>query len=279
LLQRIEQVRTFQDATAVQAWRRSASTRATTLAGATARMLELARLEPGNRVLVIGAGTGDDALNAVARVGQRGEVIATDGSEAMVEEMRQAVARARVRNVHCLLMDAQQLDFEAGFFDAVVARNVLQFIPDILSCLNEVRRVLKPGRRLGATVWAAATRNPARADPLQASRALGLRPPPAAQFRVAVRLGAPGRLGHALRAAGFTDVRVERVAAEARFPSLAAAVDEAMNHPGTRQLLALLPEGSERRFAQSLTRRWQRYSDASGTVLPGEQLVGGGMRR
>lgn len=277
-LKRIAQVRTFEDATTAQAWQRAAGVRSTVLAEATARMLELARIKPGHRILVIGAGTGDEALDVAARVGPQGHVIATDASSAMIEEMRRVVDRARVRNVRCLLMDAQHLDFETESFDAVVARNVLQFVPDLLDCLLEVRRVLKPGTWLGATVWAAARRNPYRSGPLEVARALGLRPPPAAHLRIAMRLGVPGRLFRALHAAGLGQVTVERVAASAHYDGLSTAVKEAMDHPGTRQLVAMMPEGSERRFATSLMKRWRRYGDSAGITLPGEQLVGAGMR-
>lgn len=252
--------------------------RSTVLAAATARMLELARIKPGHRILVLGAGTGDEALDAAARVGPQGEVIATDASTAMIDEMRRAVDRARVSNVRCLPMDAQHLDFETESFDAVVARNVLQFVPNLLDCVLEVRRVLKPGSWLGATVWAAARRNPYRSEPLEAARALGVRPPPAAHLRIATKLGVPGRLFRPLHAAGLQHVTVERVAAAAHYDALSTAVEEAMDHPGTRQLVEMMPAGSERRFANSLTKRWRRYCDSDGVTLPGEQLVGAGMR-
>lgn len=278
MVKRIEQVRTFETETAAQAWRRATATRADLLAATTERMLKFARVAAGHRILVVGAGTGDEALNAVAMVGPDGDVVATDASQAMVEEMERTFARAEVRNVHCMLMDAQRLDFEAESFDAVIARNVLQFVPDLHRCLLEIRRVLKPGKRLGATVWSAASRNPFRSAPLEAARALGIRPSPGAHLRVAMRLGVPSRLSHAFQAAGFTDVFVERVDATARYDSVKVAVEEAMDHPGTRQLVAMLPGASAGRMASSLTRRWQRYVNPVATVIPGEQLVVAGTR-
>jgi ubiquinone/menaquinone biosynthesis C-methylase UbiE len=262
MVKRIEQVRTFETETAAQAWRRATATRADLLAATTERMLRFARVSPGHRILVVGAGTGDEALSAAAMVGPDGEVVATDASQAMVEEMERRFAQAEVRNVHCMLMDAQRLDFEAESFDAVIARNVLQFVPDLDHCLLEIRRVLKPGKRLGATVWAAPHRNPFRSGPLEAARELGIRPPAGAHLRVAMRLGVPGRVTGAFHAAGFKDVVVERVDATARYDSLKMAVEEAMDHPGTRQLVAMLPGASARLMSISLTRRWQRYASS-----------------
>jgi ubiquinone/menaquinone biosynthesis C-methylase UbiE len=278
MVRRVEQVHTFEAQTAAQAWRRATATRTEVLAAATERMLKFARVAQENRILVIGAGTGDEALDAVAKVGPGGEVIATDASAAMVEEMGRKFARAEVRNVHCLLMDAQHLNFDAQSFDAVIARNVLQFVPDLHHCLLEIRRVLKPGKRLGASVWSAASRNPFRSGPLDAARALGIRPSPGVHLRVAMRLGVPSRLSRELQAAGFSDVVVERVEATARYESVSMAVEEVMDHPGTRQLVAMLPDASAKRMANSLTRRWRRFSSADATVIPGEQLVAAGTR-
>ena len=277
-MKRIEQVHTFEAQTAAQAWRRATATRTEVLAAATERMLKFARVALGHRILVVGAGTGDEALEAAARVGPAGEVVATDAALAMVEEMARTFARAEVRNVHCMVMDAQHLDFDAESFDAVIARNVLQFVPDLHHCLLGIRRVLKPGKRLGATVWSTARRNPFRSAPLEAARALGIRPSPGAHLRVAMRLGVPSRLGRAFQAAGFSDVVLERVEASARYQSVLMAVEEAMDHPGTRQLVAMLPDASAKRMASSLIRRWQRYADPVVTVIPGEQLVAAGTR-
>jgi len=88
-------------------------------------MLRLARLAPGHHVLVVGAGTAEEALLAAARVGATGEVVATDVSAAMIAEAKKSVATAKATNVRCLVMDAQHLKFRSGTFDAVIARNSL----------------------------------------------------------------------------------------------------------------------------------------------------------
>ena len=54
---------------AVEAWQRSSTARNATLAAATERMLDLAMLRPGARVLDLGTGAGDQAFAAAARVG------------------------------------------------------------------------------------------------------------------------------------------------------------------------------------------------------------------
>lgn len=236
-------------------------------------MLELARIAPGHRVLVVGTGTGQEALEAAARVSASGEVMATDVSAAMIAAAARSVAEAGVPNVRCLVMDAQVLKFEAGTFDAVISRNALMFIPDVARALTEMNRVLKPGGRVAATVWASARYNPRLSDPLKAARALGVRPSRTATYRIALRLGARATLSAALRDAGFADVGVERCQVTARFETMNMAVLQALDHPGTRELMELLSGDAAGRMGRSLGLRWRRYTAAGVVHLPGEQLL------
>jgi SAM-dependent methyltransferase len=277
-MRRIKQISTFEDPAMVAAWRRSAASRASYLAKPTARMLAQARIAPGHRVLVVGAGIGDEALAAASRVGPDGEVVAIDVSAAMIAEAIRSVAAAQVDNVRCLVMDGQHLKFTSGAFNAVISRNTLMFIPDLTLALTEMNRVLKPKGRLAVTVWASARRNPRLSGPLEAARALGVKAPPMATFRIASRLAAPSLLATALRGTGFLDVVVERWPVVARFDTVDAAVQQAMDHAGTRELMEFLSHDSERRMSRSLAQRWQKYAGRSGVKIPGEQLVAAGAK-
>lgn len=264
----------YDDPAAVAAWQRAAATRSAYLAGATRRMLELGDVAPGSRVLVVGGGTGEDALAVVERTGGRGEVVVTDVSVAMTAKAATALAGAR--GVDCIAVDAQHLSFASQSFDAVVARNSLMFVPDLALALNEIRRVLRPGGRLAATVWASAADNPRLATPLAAARRIGARPKQRAVYRVALRLGSEGRLAAALRAARFSGVAIERLRVTARYGRLEEAVAEAMDHAGTKEVLKLLPPGSEERLRRALVRRWRSFAGPRGVELPGVQLIASG---
>jgi SAM-dependent methyltransferase len=277
-VRRIKQITTFEDPAMVAAWGRAAASRTSYLAGSTARMLDLAGISPGHRVLVVGTGTGEEALDAAGRVGGAGEVVATDMSAAMILEATRAVAKSKVTNVRCLVMDAQHLDFRPGTFDAVISRNTLMFIPDLSRALAEMHRVLNRKGRIAATVWASGRRNPRQAGPLAAARDLGVTVPPTATFRIALRLGAPSLLATAIREAGFSDVVVERLPIVAHYETINEAVQEAMDHKGTRELMDLLSHDSEKRMSHSLAQRWQKYVGRDGVSLPGEQLVAAGAK-
>ena len=266
--------RAFADEGAAAAWRKAGPGRSAYLAISTARLFDFAALSPGARVLVVGGGTGDEAIEVARAVGADGEVVQTDLSAEMVKEARRALAESGFPKVRCLVMDAQRLDFPDGSFDAVVARNVLMFIPDLRRALGEMRRVLRPGARLAGTTWAGRARNPRLAIPPAAARTLGVKVPPDMTLSLALRLSRPERLRGALLAAGFSEVRVERAAATARPSDWGALLADLRHHVGTREIARLIPDQSQDRFWRSVDRRFNRHR-ASGS-LDGEQLVIGG---
>jgi phosphatidylethanolamine/phosphatidyl-N-methylethanolamine N-methyltransferase len=104
------------------------------------RSIELLALRPGERLLIIGCGTGADLPFVPAEV----EVLATDLTPAMI---RQARGHARP-GIEYRVMDGMALDLPDGGFDAAILHMVLEVIPDPVRCLAEAARVLRPGGRL-----------------------------------------------------------------------------------------------------------------------------------
>lgn len=102
--------------------------------------LGLLELKSGERVLIVGAGTGAD----LPYIPPGCLVLAADLTPAM---LRRARARARA-GVHLAQMDGQRLALQAVSFDAVVLHLILAVIPDPVACLQEVARVLRPGGRV-----------------------------------------------------------------------------------------------------------------------------------
>lgn len=104
------------------------------------RSVELLALRPGERLLIIGCGTGADLPFVPAEV----SVLAVDLSPAM---LRQARAHARP-GIEFRVMDGMALDLPDGSHDAAILHMVLEVIPDPARCLAEAARVLRKGGRL-----------------------------------------------------------------------------------------------------------------------------------
>ena len=259
---------------AVQAWQRSSAARNLTLAAATERMLDLAALLPGMRVLDLGTGTGDQAFAAAARVGPEGHVLATDISPEMVAEAAAGAARAGLGNVATRVLDVAAIDLEPDRWDAVISRNGLMFTPDLAGALSGARRVLRAGGRLAVIAWSAPERNPFHGTPLAVLRALGRPAPPDAELVRAFSLGAPGALARALAAAGFRDVVVEPVPAPRRQASVAEAIAAQHDSHPLARVMAHLDEAARAEAWAGIERAYRRFETPSGVVFPGEALVG-----
>ena len=102
--------------------------------------IALLALRPGERLIVIGCGTGADLPFIPPEV----EVLATDVTPAM---LRQAQTHARP-GIEFRVLDGMALDLPEGSFDAAILHMVLEVIPDPVRCLQEAARVLRPGGRL-----------------------------------------------------------------------------------------------------------------------------------
>ncbi len=96
----------------------------------------------GGRILDVGIGTGI----SLPDYGRAHRIVGVDYSEPMLRKAHERVAEHKLAHVDALaVMDAQQLGFPDGFFDAVVAQYVITTVPDPEAALGEFARVTKPG--------------------------------------------------------------------------------------------------------------------------------------
>jgi len=113
------------------------------------RMLDLARIAPGESVLDVGCGTGTLAIAAKGRVGDAGTVDGIDASAEMIERARKKAKRAH-RGVVFQKALAESLPFETSRFDVVLSTVMLHHLSrDVRAqAIQELRRVVKPAGRI-----------------------------------------------------------------------------------------------------------------------------------
>jgi SAM-dependent methyltransferase len=127
-----------------------------------ARLIELAELRPGDRVLDVGGGYGEPSLSAARVVGPEGRVVCTDISAEMLATARERADAASLSNIEFIESDAEELVLEEGSFAAVLSRATLMFLPDVAGTLKRLHRFLEPGGRLAASVWGSSVRRAVR---------------------------------------------------------------------------------------------------------------------
>lgn len=111
--------------------------------------IDFAGLADGERVLDVGCGTGSLTF-ALPKAANVGEVEAVDFSPVFVEEAKR---RNHDSRISIRQGDATALPFEDRRFDRALALLVLHFVPETGKAVSEMRRVVKPGGVVAATVW------------------------------------------------------------------------------------------------------------------------------
>lgn len=205
-------------------------------------------------ILETAAGTGL-ATAAILDLLPDASLTATDLNQAMIDVAEQRIASG---NVRFSAADAQSLPFADDSFDAVVMQFGMMFLPDRAAGYREARRVLRPGGHFVFNVWDRIDKNPVGQAVHDAVAALFPDDPPSFFTRVPWGYHDKQRLEADVRAAGFSDIRIDTVAATGRAESPADAAI------GLCQGTPLRPEIEARgdldqvtgAAAQALTRRF-----------------------
>ena len=210
------------------------------------RLVALAEVQPGHRVLDVATGIGEPAVTAARAVGASGSVTATDQSSGMLEIARSRAKTLGLTNLDFQERDAEQLDFPEQSFDAVVCRWGLMFLPDLGAALGRIHRQLVPGGKFAASVWDTPDKVPLLGLALGVIRKMLQPPPPPPDAPNLFKLAAPGLLEGAMEKAGFAEVQRESLTVMFEFQTaeeyaawlkdIAAPVNAILaNHPEARR--------------------------------------------
>jgi ubiquinone/menaquinone biosynthesis C-methylase UbiE len=204
------------------------------------RLIELAEIKPGQKVLDIATGIGEPAVTvarklvglsgSISKINDNqniGHVLAIDISPEMLTIAKQRAAALGLQDViEFREGDAEMLELADSSFDVVLCRWGLMFIPNLNNTLSRIYQVLVPGGRLACAVWAEASKVPFISFPLNiVMHELNVPPPPP---------GTPGPfaladidiLQNALSNAGFTDIKHEELIVTFEF----ATVEDYINY-------------------------------------------------
>jgi len=256
------------------AWRRWTPTLDRWYGEATRQMLDMAQLQPGQRILDIAAGAGEPAVGAAERVGPGGYVLATDISEGIVELARQVAAERGLAQMETRVMDGEKLDLPDASFDAVLCRLGLMYMPQPITALREWRRTLREGGRVAVMVFSTPERNPWGAVPASIIRRRAQLAPPVPGQPGPFSLGGSGVLEKLFSQAGFSKPEVRAVPAPHRMGSAAEYVQLAREaFGGFKAMMAQLPAEERESVWTEVEASMRSFESPSGFDAPGECLL------
>ena len=186
-------------------------------------LLTRADLRPGMHVLDIGCGAGQSTLRAADRTGS---ALGVDISSSLLDAARRQAGD--VEGVRFLLADAQDHDFDADAFDAMISRFGTMFFGDFAAAFTNIARALKPGARIAFATWGQIAENPYFTLPAGIAKThIGAVPKSDPDEPGPFALRDVARVSRILDAAGFVDETAEQVPLE-------------LTPPGTRSEVATL---------------------------------------
>ena len=244
------------------------------LAPAQQRMLSLAGLSPGEKVLDVACGTGLVALPAAAAVHPGGELAGTDISQNMVEAARAKAGEEGVGNARFLRMDAERLEFHNECFDVALCALGLMYFPNPVDSLREMYRVLKPGGRASAVVWGERSRcGWAAIFPIVDARVESEVCP------MFFQLGTGANLEHAFSAAGFRGVRTECLRVPLRYDSAEEACGAAFEGGPVALAYSRFDAQTRTEAHAEYLASIEGFRNCSGYNIPGEFVAAVGYKQ
>lgn len=235
-------------------------------------LVEQVRPQPGDVILDLAGGVGDNGFLAAERVGESGKVIVIDFAPQMVEIARRRAADAGLSNVETMVLDAERMELADDSVDGIVCRWGFMLMHDPGAAAKECRRVLKDGGHLALSVWAGPEKNPWVTTTGMTMMQLGHETPsdpfgPGGMFSLADH----DAIRSLLTGAGFTDVVVEEMAVEWRHESFAESWEFTTQVAGAlASLVKELPPDKLEEFRAALEANEERFrTDDGGLALPG----------
>ena len=244
------------------------------LAPAQEKLLEMAELQPGERVLDVACGTGLVTLPAAERVTSTGFVFATDISQKMIERVLEEARKAGSSWVEVARLEAEALRWEGEPFDAALCALGLMYVPDPALALSQVHQHLKSGGRAVSAVWGRRDRcGWAEIFPIVDAHVESEVCP------LFFQLGTGGAQAQAFRDAGFDEVLNERFASTLHHASEEEALGAAFAGGPVALAYSRFDDATRDAVHAEYLRSIAPYRTGDRFEIPGEFVITRGVRK
>lgn len=259
---------------AAEAWYRWSPLLHHWLGNATDKMLEMAGITTGHRVLDVAAGAGEQSIEAARKAGPSGKVLATDISANILEFAQRLAKESGLNNIETKVMDGENLTLADATFDAVISRVGLIYFPDQQKALREMLRVLKPGGKAAAIVYSTPDKNSFFSIPVSIIRRRAKLPPPVPGQPGPFSLGTAGAIEKAFGQAGFSNVASVLVDSPVLLPTAKDCLQfEKESFGALHQMMSSLTDAEKQSTWEEIEQELKRFETTGGFIGPCEMIV------
>ena len=241
------------------------------------KIVQLAEIKPGDRVLDIATGIGEPAVTAAKKVLPNGKVVAIDISPQML-----TIARTRAKSLgldgimEFRESDGEKIDLPDSTtkFDAILSRFGLMFFPNLSFALVKIRHLLITNGRLSAAVWSTPSKVPLIDLAFASVRKQINAPAPPPGTPGPFALADTETLKQLFSQAGFKDIKVEILQVTFEFDS-PESYTKHIQQTATRihAMLANQPEEVKKQAWNSITEAVWQYADSHGRVNLDNEVI------
>jgi enediyne biosynthesis protein CalE5 len=235
--------------------------------GVSKRLVELAEIKPGSKVLDIATGIGEPALTAAKQVGKTGEILAIDISPQMLSFAKERAISLGLQDVvEFKEGDAETIDLPSSTFDAALCRWGLMFFPNPKAGLSNIYSSLVKGGHFAAAVWATPDKVPFISVPMnivlketnsQPQRTLG-----------PFSMSDQNDLKKFFEESGFMHHIIERINVVSDFDSTDDFTTFTIDHggPALQKILAAVTNERREQILKAISKGSEKYADSTGKV-------------
>ncbi len=239
------------------------------MAPVSAAIIEGLEIASDQQHLDIASGTGEPGLT-IAKLAPQGHVVLTDLAPEMLDIATRRAHAQGITNFETKVCSADDLPFDDATFDSVSVRFGYMFFPDLAQATAEFVRVLKPGGRLGASVWIKPEENPWTSIALQAIAVEAELPAADPDRPNMFRCAAPGYLRTLYEAAGLREIEEVEVGVEIVTDSPAQYWDMISEHVSLAvAALQQVDEPARERIARDVVANVSAYKRDGAVRVPG----------
>ncbi|MGH9986880.1 MAG: class I SAM-dependent methyltransferase [Nitrososphaeraceae archaeon] len=232
--------------------------------GVSRRLVKLAEIKPGSKVLDIATGIGEPALTAANQVGKNGHVLATDISPQILSFAKQRAISLGLQGViEFKEGDAETIDLPPSAFDAALCRFGLMLFQDFKASLSNIYRSLVEGGHFAAAVWASPDKVPFIFVPMNIVLKETNSPPPPPGTPGPFSMSDQNSLKNSYLTSGFKDPIIERMNVSFDFDSPDDYTTFTIEHGGPVLQKMLSGQTNERRkeIFKAINKAAEKYAD------------------